>query len=142
MIAGLQQHSYHTTGGTTVKGGVRMAKTLFDKYGGFSVVSRIVLDLYERLLDDDDVGPFFDNVDMRRIVDHQTKFVSSLMGGPASYTDEQIRRTHDHLVITPAHFDRLSTLLAQTLADHGVSGEDVETVVAQFEARRPLVVVV
>jgi hemoglobin len=141
MIAGLQQHSYHSTGGATVKGGVRMAKTLFDKYGGFSVVSRIVLDLYERLLDDDDVGPFFDEVDMRRVVDHQTKFVSSLMGGPASYTDDQIRRTHDHLVITPVHFDRLSALLAQTLADHGVSDEDVEAVVAEFEARRPLVVV-
>jgi hemoglobin len=117
-----------------------MAKTLFDKYGGFSVVSRIVLDLYDRLLDDDDVGPFFDDVDMRRIVDHQTKFVSSLLGGPASYTDDQIRRTHDHLAITPAHFDRLSALLAETLADHGWSEEDIDAVVAQFEARRPFVV--
>ncbi len=140
MIAGLLQHSDHSTGGATVKGGVRMAKTLFDKYGGFSVVSRVVLDLYERLLDDDDVGPFFDDVDMRRIVDHQTKFVSSLMGGPASYTDDQIRRTHDHLAITPAHFDRLSALLAETLADHGWSEEDIDAVVAQFEARRPFVV--
>ena len=141
MITGLQVLSIHPTGCATVKGGVRMAKTLFDKYGGFSVVSRIVLDLYERLLDDDDVGPFFDEVDMRRIVDHQTKFVSSLMGGPASFTDEQIRRTHDHLAITSAHFDRLSDLLSETLRDHGLSDEDVAKVVARFEARRNIVVV-
>jgi hemoglobin len=141
MIDVLQVLSKHTTGGATVRGGVRMERTLFEKYGGFSVVSRIVLDLYERLLDDDDVGPFFDDVDMRRIVDHQTKFVSSLMGGPASYTDDQIRRMHDHLVITSAHFDRLSALLARTLRDHGVSDDDIAEIERQFELRRGLVVV-
>jgi hemoglobin len=117
-----------------------MDRTLFDKYGGFAAVSKIALDLYERLLDDDEVGPFFDKVEMRRIVDHQTKFVASLMGGPASYTDEQIRRLHDHLSIGPSHFDRLSAILAQTLRDHGWSEEDVERVVGAFEMRRGLVV--
>ena len=33
-----------------------MSKSLFDKYGGFSTVSKIVLTLYDRLLDDDDRG--------------------------------------------------------------------------------------
>jgi hemoglobin len=121
-------------------GDSQMEKTIFDKYGGFAVVSKIVLDLYDRLLDDDDIGPFFENVEMRRIVDHQTKFVASLMGGPASYTDEQIRRTHDHLAIGAAHFSRLSTILSETLRDHGMSEEDVARVVAAFEMRRGLVV--
>ncbi|ANT60872.1 MULTISPECIES: group 1 truncated hemoglobin [Roseobacteraceae] len=116
-----------------------MEKSLFEKYGGFSVVSKIVLDLYDRLLDDDDVGPFFDEIDMARIVDHQTKFVSSLMGGPASYTDEQIRRMHRHLDIQQAHFDKLQGLLRATLADHGVAPEDQEIILGAFEARRGLV---
>lgn len=117
----------------------RMEKSLFEKYGGFSVVSKIVLDLYDRLLDDDDVGPFFDEIDMARIVDHQTKFVSSLMGGPASYSDEQIRRMHAHLEIHQLHFDKLQSLLRATLADHGVAPEDQEAILAAFEARRALV---
>lgn len=117
-----------------------MAHSLFEKYGGFSTVSRIVLDLYDRLLDDDEVGPFFDDIDMSRIVDHQTKFVSSLMGGPASYTDDQIRKMHARLAIRDAHFDRLATLLRETLADHGLSEADAESVVASFQARRGLVV--
>ncbi|MBE9637479.1 group I truncated hemoglobin [Salipiger mangrovisoli] len=116
-----------------------MEKSLFDKYGGFSVVSKIVLDLYDRLLDDDDVGPFFDEIDMARIVDHQTKFVSSLMGGPASYTDEQIRKMHAHLRIDQRHFDKLQSLLRATLADHGVAPEDQDAILGAFEARRPLV---
>ncbi|WP_089954849.1 group I truncated hemoglobin [Salipiger thiooxidans] len=116
-----------------------MQKSLFEKYGGFSVVSKIVLDLYDRLLDDDDVGPFFDEIDMARIVDHQTKFVSSLMGGPASYSDEQIRRMHAHLEIHQLHFDKLQSLLRATLADHGVAPGDQEAILAAFEARRALV---
>lgn len=117
-----------------------MEISLFEKYGGFSVASRIVLDLYERLLDDDDVGPFFDGVEMSRVVDHQIKFISSLMGGPASYTDEQIEKLHAHLRIEDAHFDRLQGILRETLRDHGLSDEDVELIAAAFEARRSLVV--
>lgn len=119
---------------------IAMEKSLFEKYGGFSVVSRIVMDLYDRLLDDDDVGPFFDDVEMARIVDHQTKFVSSLMGGPASFTDDQIVRMHARLDIGSDHFDRLQALLRQTLSDHGVAPEDIDRITGAFEARRGLVV--
>jgi len=117
-----------------------MEKSLFEKYGGFSVVSKIVLDLYDRLLDDDDVGPFFDDIEMSRIVDHQTKFVSSLMGGPASYTDDQIAKMHARLKISDAHFNKLEALLRATLLDHGVEPEDADAIVGAFEARRGLVV--
>jgi hemoglobin len=127
--------------GFGLKGGRHaMEQTLYEKYGGFAAISRVVLDLYERLLDDDDVGPFFETVDMKRIVDHQTKFVSSLLGGPAHYTDEQIQRMHGHLEIGTRHFDRLKEILAQTLADHGFAQDDVVLVVGAFEARRNLVV--
>ncbi len=117
-----------------------MATSLFEKYGGFSAVSKIVLDLYDRLLDDDEIGPFFDDVEMSRIVDHQTKFVSSLMGGPASYTDDQIQKMHARLDIGHAHFDRLEQILRETLTDHGLSPEDAEAIIAAFEGRRDVVV--
>ncbi|MEM0949337.1 MAG: group 1 truncated hemoglobin [Pseudomonadota bacterium] len=113
-----------------------MQKTLYEKYGGFSTVSRIVMSLYDRLLDDDDVGPFFDDVDMPRLIDHQTKFVSYLMGGPASFSDSQIAAAHRHLTIYDAHFDRLKELVTETLNDFGVEASDVEVVLNAFEARR------
>lgn len=117
-----------------------MEQTLFQKYGGFASVSRVVLDLYDRLLDDEAVGPFFDNVEMSRIVDHQTKFISSLLGGPASYTDEQIGQLHRHLTIRSEHFDRLKTILADVLRDHHFAEPDVQMVVSEFEKRRKTVV--
>jgi hemoglobin len=117
-----------------------MERTVYERTGGFASVSRIVLDLYDRVLDDDALGAFFENVDMPRVVDHQTKFIAMLLGGPAAYTDEQIRALHRHLAIEDAHFDRLQSLLAETLAAHGLSPADTAHVVAEFERRRGLVV--
>jgi hemoglobin len=117
-----------------------MSRSVFERYGGFAQISKVVLDFYDRLLDDDDLGPFFETIDMGRIVDHQTKFIATVLGGPASYTDEQIRQMHRHLAIGPEHFDKLKTVLAETLADHGLAAEDVALVVEEFERRRDLVV--
>ena len=115
-------------------------QTLFDKYGGFSTVSRIVMRLYDRLLDDDDVGPFFDDVDMARLIDHQTKFVSSLMGGPASFSDRHIAGAHRHLTIENSHFDRLKELVRETLEEFSLEEQDIEAVLAEYEARRGLLI--
>ncbi len=117
-----------------------MEKSLYEKYGGFSTVSKIVMTLYDRLLDDDDVGPFFDDVDMPKLIDHQTKFVSSLMGGPASFTDTHIQNAHKHMTILDAHFDQLKVLIAETLTEFGVEDEDIQTVLAAFEQRRGLLI--
>ena len=115
-------------------------QTLFEKYGGFSQVSRVVLAFYDKLLDSDDIGPFFDDIDMSKMVDHQTKFVASLLGGPASYTDAQLRQLHAHLSIQNSHFDELKEVLRGTLADHKFEADDVDAVLQEFETRRELIV--
>ena len=115
-------------------------RTLYEKYGGFSQVSKIVLSFYDTLLDNDEIGPFFDDVDMSRLVDPPTKFIASRLGGPAAYTDNQLRQLHSHLAITDAHFDELEVVLSGTLLKHGMAAEDVEAVVAEFGKRRPLIV--
>lgn len=117
-----------------------LEKSIYEKYGGFSAISRIVMSLYERLLDDDDIGPFFDDVDMPKLMDHQTKFVASLMGGPASFSDTHITAAHRHLTITPHQFDRLKDLVRETLEEFGFEEDDTIAVLGQFEIRRDLLV--
>ena len=75
-----------------------MATTLYDKYGGFAQLNRFVIAFYDALLDSEEIGPYFDEVDLEQLIDHQTKFVSGLLGGPASFTDEHLRRAHARLV--------------------------------------------
>ncbi|HSH41905.1 MAG TPA: hypothetical protein VK973_07260 [Arenicellales bacterium] len=64
--------------------------TIFERCGGFAKVSRIVMSFYDRVGDSEILAPYFETTDMRVLVDHQTKFVASLMGGPASYGDETL----------------------------------------------------
>ena len=116
-------------------------ETLFEKYGGFGSINRVVMDFYDTLLDSDEIGPYFDNVDMPQLIDHQTKFVSALLGGPAELDDGQLRRAHGHLGITDAHFDEMKQAFGETLANHGFSPDDVETATSAIEARRNLIVV-
>ena len=113
----------------------------FQKYGGFSTVSKVVMDFYERVLDSDVVGHHFDDVDMARLMDHQTKFVSSLMGGPAAMNDEQLRRVHKGLDITSEEFDEIVKLLGETMADNGMERPDIRAVAQEFENKRHLIVV-
>ena len=116
-------------------------RSLYEKYGGFGQINRVVMDFYDTLLDSDEVGPYFDNVDMKRLIDHQTKFVSSLLGGPADFKDDHLQRAHADLGVTDAHFDEMKTILGTTLAEHGFDTGDIEAVLAEIEARRALIVV-
>ena len=115
-------------------------QTLFEKYGGFSKISKVVLAFYDTLLDSDDIGPFFDDIDMSRMVDHQTKIIASLLGGPAAYTDNQLRQLHSHLDIEHSHFDELKVVLGATLEEHGFGPDDIEAVLQEFENRRQMIV--
>ncbi len=117
-----------------------MSATLFERYGGFAAVSKIVMAFYERLLDDDQVGPYFEDVDLPRLMDHQTKFISTLMGGPASFSDEHLRRVHAQYRISAADFERTNDILASVLLDCGMDEDDVERVMSEFGRRAPSIV--
>ena len=95
---------------------------------------------YEKALDSDQIGDFFENVDMARLIDHQTKFISSLVGGPASFSDDRLRQVHKHLGIGHADFDEMGKLLAEALTENGVAPEDVGTVMEAIEAKRTIIV--
>jgi hemoglobin len=115
-------------------------ETMFERYGGFGKVSRIVSSFYDRVLDSPIMGPYFAGTDMKRLIDHQTKFIAFLMGGPASYSDEQLKRVHSHMEIDREAFDEMVDLLTETLEDFDVADEDVATVRRELERRAPLVV--
>ncbi len=113
---------------------------LYEKYGGFGSINKIVMAFYDTLLDSEEIGPYFDEIEMGKLIDHQTKFVASLLGGPASFSNDQLRRAHENLQITAAHFDQMKTVLNDTLIQHGVAEGDAEAVMAEIESRRDVIV--
>jgi hemoglobin len=117
-----------------------MRRTIFDKYGGFSVVSRVVLSFYDRILDSPLTRPYFNGVNMKRLIDHQTKFMATIMGGPASYTREQIERAHAHLGITEPAFDETVELLKETLEDFDFEDGDIDLVADEMGSYRHVII--
>lgn len=117
-----------------------MARTMFERYGGFAAVSKVVMSFYDRALDSDILAPYFEDVDMRRLVDHQTKFVSSVMGGPASYTNDALQRVHAHLDIDHVAFTEMIMLFKETLEDLEFDDEDVDAVMGDLQARAPYII--
>ena len=77
---------------------------------------------------------------MPKLIDHQTKFIASLMGGPASFTDAHITGAHRGMNITDQHFDRLKEIVGGTLDEFGVEPADADEVLAGIEARRAALV--
>lgn len=117
-----------------------MTGTLFDQYGGFSAVRRIVRDFYDRIVDSDEISDYFATVDMRNLVDHQTKFIAQVMGGPVSYTDEALQRIHSRLDIQSEHFDEMALLLKETLQDHDVEAADVSAICNEIFSRKHFII--
>ena len=113
---------------------------MFERYGGFGAVHRVVLSFYDGMLESDIVGPYFDDVDMPLLVDHQTKFISQVMGGPAHYTNEVLAQIHRDLGITQEAFEEMSGILERTLEDFEFKAEDIRAVLAEFKSRQPYIV--
>ena len=117
-----------------------MSVSLFDKYGGFANISKLVFAFYEKAIESDVIGPYFDDVEMRALIDHQTKFIASVMGGPASYSDEQLKKVHSSLSIDRNSFDEMTRLLRDTLVEFELQVEDVNQVMNEIESRASVIV--
>lgn len=115
-------------------------RSLFERHGGFAAVSQIVLAFYDRVLDSDVIGPFFETVEMPDLIDHQTKFVASMMGGPASYSDEHLRQIHASLGIDHMAMDEMVRLFRDTLQDFDFDEASIEALVGEIERRRSVVI--
>lgn len=117
-----------------------MEKPLFERHGGFAAVRRIVSAFYERMLESRRLAPYFAQADIRRLIDHQTRFITQVMGGPASLPDRQLERAHAGLGVTAAEFAEMVELLRVTLEEAGLTPADVEQVLHEVRRRERLIV--
>ncbi|UCG24630.1 MAG: group 1 truncated hemoglobin [Chloroflexota bacterium] len=117
-----------------------MKSTIFERYGGFASVSRVVMSFYERMIDSPETSHYFANIDMKRLIDHQTKFIAAMMGGPASYTNEHLERVHAHLGITEDAFMESLVLMRETLEDYNFADEDIRAVEQEMMDRKNYII--
>jgi hemoglobin len=118
-----------------------VALTAYERAGGFSSVRRIVSEFYERVLGSPVISHHFEDVAMPRLIEHQTRFISFLMGGPVpAYTDEHLQHVHAGFGITLGEFDEMVELLVETLEDFDIPADDRARIQRELRKRQPVIV--
>ena len=113
-----------------------MSDTLYERLGGRDAISAVVDAFYDRVIEDERVAHYFDDVDMQKQRAHQTQFISAVAGGPVDYSGEDMEAAHDDLDITKPDFDVIVEHLDATLREFDVDPDDREAVleaIAQYE---------
>jgi len=106
-----------------------MADTLYDKYGGFDTFSAVVCNFYQKVLDSDELAHYFENVNMEKLMSHQTNFIATALGGPEKYNGIDLKKAHSPYKITVPHFQEVAELLEESLEEAEVEPQDVATII-------------
>jgi len=115
------------------------SQTLFERIGGDAAVNAAVDIFYRKVLADDRVNQFFENVDMDKQATKQKAFLTMAFGGPHNYTGEDMRKGHAHLVakgLNDTHFDVIMEHLGGTLTELNVPGDLIGEAAAIAESTR------
>ena len=107
--------------------------TIYEQIGGSAAVEAAVDIFYRKVLTDDRVSRFFDDVDMDRQSAKQKAFLTMVFGGPANYAGQDMRRGHLHLVargMNDDHVDAVIELLGETLTELNVPAEIINQIAA------------
>ena len=116
-----------------------MTQSLYDRIGGEAAVNAAVDIFYRKVLADDRIKRFFDDVDMDRQAAKQKAFLTMVMGGPNDYTGKDMREGHAHLVkrgLNDSHFDAVMENLGATLQELNVPPELIAEAAAIAESTR------
>ena len=113
--------------------------TLYERLGGEPAVDTAVDIFYRKVLADDRVSDFFDDVDMEQQAAKQKGFLTMVFGGPHNYTGKDMREGHKHLLsrgLNDTHVDIIIEHLGGTLKELGAADADVSEVASIAESVR------
>ncbi|HLK60404.1 MAG TPA: group 1 truncated hemoglobin [Chthonomonadaceae bacterium] len=116
-----------------------MAANLYEQLGGAGAVDAAVDIFYRKVLSDESISHFFDDVDMERQAAKQKAFLTYAFGGPNNYTGLDMRHAHAHLVargLNDDHFNAVAGHLQSTLAELSVPAELIDQVLTIAESTR------
>ncbi len=107
--------------------------SLYERIGGEAAVTATVVKLYEKILSDELLAPFFEDVDVNRLRTSQTIFVTYAFGGPNNYTGKNMRSAHKKAVengLNDTHFDAVAGHLIASMKELNVPQELIDEAIS------------
>lgn len=105
---------------------------LFQRLGGAANLADIVREMYDRVLQDPDLAPFFANTSMERLHHMQYQFLASAFDGPVEYAGAELTAIHRGRGITSQHFAKFCGHFADAMEAHGVDPHDVDIALSRL----------
>ena len=103
--------------------------TLFEKIGGAPAVDAAVDIFYKKVLADERINMYFENVDMEGQIAKQKAFLTMAFGGPNNYTGKSLAEGHKGMNLQDVHFNAVAECLVGTLKELEVAEENINAVV-------------
>lgn len=120
-----------------------MTDTLFTRIGGKPAVEATVEKMYDKILTDPLLKPFFNGLDMAHQRRSQIAFMVMAFGGPHHYTGADLTRAHAKMVkengLTDRHFDAVAGHLKASLGELNVPDPLIGEVLALVGTTRDAV---
>lgn len=113
--------------------------SLYEQLGGQAAVDAAVDVFYRKVLADDRISHFFDDIDMDQQIAKQKAFLTMVFGGPVAYTGKDMREGHSHLVkrgLNDSHVDAVIELLGESLREVGAPEDLIAKVASVAESAR------
>jgi hemoglobin len=97
-----------------------MGESLYERLGGRDAITAVVDDFVARCAADGRINGKFARTDIPRLKAGLVDQVSEAAGGPFTYSERDMRTTHDGMAVTGGEFDALVADLVATLDQFGV----------------------
>ncbi len=120
-----------------------MIDRLYETIGGSQTIHLAIELFYRKVLEDEQLKPFFSSTDMAHLQKGQSMFLSMLLGGRVVYTGKDIGAAHAHARmqgLTDEHFSRFLEHFRSALDEVGVQPATAEQVLQLLETKRSMVV--
>jgi hemoglobin len=115
-------------------------QSLYACIGGAPAVAAAVEGLYDRILVDPELAPYFAGVGVEQLKTHQRAFIAAALGGPERHVGRSMVDAHRHLQITDTAFARVVDHLAATLSELGLSDATITAIAAALAPLKPDIV--
>lgn len=105
--------------------------SLYHKLGGKAAMNAAIDLFYKKVLADERIKHFFDDVNMNKQRRKQNEFLSAAFGGPIPWTGKNLREAHENIPgLSEVHFNAVAENLQKTLEELKIEKPLIDQVMA------------
>jgi len=113
-----------------------MSTVPYDRLGGEAGIERLIARLYDRVLEDPELAPFFASASIDKLQRMQREFIGAALGGPQAYSGLSLSWVHANRGITTANFNRFAQHLMTAMEELSIGPDDMQGIIHRISVHK------